>query len=278
MADAFDPAMFAILVVDDEPANRDLLSRRLERKGYFVKTASSGVEALETIAQMRPDVVMLDINMPGMSGVEVLATVRKQWTFAEQPIIMCSAQTDSALIATCLTNGANDYVTKPLDMPVVLARLQSALSLKAAVDSLKAREYQLQAIADLSRDLIVLCKPDGTVRYASPSAREIVQVTGESLVGKGLFELVFPGDRATLPATPGDLQSGKVDTLRLLRGDGRTVWVELRAIVLRGNRTNKVTEIQASFRDISFFVDAATGAPTIPEPPVRRVSINPTGG
>lgn len=278
MADAFDPAMFAILVVDDEPANRDLLSRRLERKGYFVKTASSGAEALETIGTMRPDVVMLDINMPGMSGVEVLAEVRKKWTFAEQPVIMCSAQTDSALIATCLTNGANDYVTKPLDMPVVLARLQSALSLKLAVDQLRAREAQLQAIADLSRDLIVLCKPDGVIRYASPSAREILKLEADKLVGKGLFDLMFPSDLATLPATPGDLPSGKVDTLRLLRGDGRTVWVELRAIVLRGTRSNKVTEIQVSFRDISFFVDAATGAPTIPEPPVRRTSIAPQGG
>jgi sigma-B regulation protein RsbU (phosphoserine phosphatase) len=133
----------SLLVVDDSEANRDLLSRRLQRKGYSVTVAEGGRRALELIAQQRFDLVLLDIIMPDLNGMEVLQTVRQTWSAADLPVIMVTAKDESEDIVEGLKSGANDYVTKPLDLPVVLARVQTQLSLKRAVDQIKQLEHDL---------------------------------------------------------------------------------------------------------------------------------------
>jgi len=118
---------FTLLVVDDNPENRDVLSRRLMRKGFNVVTAEGGRQALRSIEEQPIDAVLLDIMMPEMSGIEVLKEVRKSRDEVELPIIMATAKTESEDVVEALEAGANDYVTKPIDFPVVLARLQKEL-------------------------------------------------------------------------------------------------------------------------------------------------------
>jgi len=130
-----------LLVVDDNEMNRDLLSRRLERKGYRVKTAADGLQALELVGQGSIDLVLLDIMMPGMSGIEVLRALREQSSISELPVIMVSAKGESEDVVQALELGANDYVTKPIDFPVVLARLQSHLRMRATVKSGAAADH-----------------------------------------------------------------------------------------------------------------------------------------
>ena len=116
-----------MLVVDDNEENRDLLSRRLLRRGYNVLVAENGELALR-IAEVQPvDLVLLDIMMPGISGLDVLREVRQTRGPDELPIIMVTAKSDSDDVVEALDLGANDYVTKPIDFPVVLARLQTQL-------------------------------------------------------------------------------------------------------------------------------------------------------
>jgi phosphoserine phosphatase RsbU/P len=134
----------SLLIVDDSEANRDMLSRRLQRKGYGVTVAEGGRRALELIAQQRFDLVLLDIVMPDISGMEVLQTLRQTWSAADLPVIMVTAKDESEDIVSGLKSGANDYVTKPLDLPVVLARVQTQLSLKRAVDQIKLLESDLE--------------------------------------------------------------------------------------------------------------------------------------
>ncbi len=117
-----------ILVVDDEEINRDLLSRRLEKRGFHVVTAADGVEALAKIEAEMFDMVLLDIMLPNIDGLEVLQKIREEHSASELPIIMVSAKDDSEGIVEALTLGANDYVTKPVDFPVVLARIQTHLA------------------------------------------------------------------------------------------------------------------------------------------------------
>lgn len=117
-----------LLVVDDEAMNRDMLSRRLQREGFQVLVAEGGSAALDLVATQRVDLVLLDIMMPGMSGLEVLAELRRQHTPARLPIIMVSASSDSSQVVEALNLGANDYVTKPVNLPVTLARVQSQLA------------------------------------------------------------------------------------------------------------------------------------------------------
>src|SRR5204863_9818297 len=85
-----------LLVVDDNELNRDMLSRRLEHKGYRVRTACDGASALDLIAAEPIDLVLLDIEMPGLSGLDVLREVRKTRTGLQLPILMATARTDSA--------------------------------------------------------------------------------------------------------------------------------------------------------------------------------------
>ena len=121
-----------LLVVDDNEANRDMLARRLRRQGYSVETADSGPVALRKIDESRPDLILLDVMMPGMSGLEVLRHLRQQYDRAGLPILMATAKTDSEDVVQALALGANDYVTKPIDFPVLLARVASHLQTRAA--------------------------------------------------------------------------------------------------------------------------------------------------
>jgi len=134
----------SLLIVDDSEANRDMLSRRLQRKGYTVTCAEGGRRALELIAQQRFDLVLLDIVMPDLNGMDVLQTLRQTWSAADLPVIMVTAKDESEDIVSGLESGANDYVTKPLDLPVVLARVRTQLSLKRAVDQIKRLEHDLE--------------------------------------------------------------------------------------------------------------------------------------
>jgi serine/threonine protein kinase/FixJ family two-component response regulator len=119
-----------ILVVDDNEDNRDMLTRRLKRKGYVASAAEDGESALEALESGVYDVVLLDVMMPGMSGIEVLEQIRTARNKTELPVIMATAKSDSTDVVDALKRGANDYVTKPIDFPVLLARIESQLSIK----------------------------------------------------------------------------------------------------------------------------------------------------
>ncbi|HEX7322564.1 MAG TPA: response regulator [Mycobacterium sp.] len=121
--------MTRVLVVDDEPQILRALKINLSARGYEVITASTGAGALRAAAERSPDVVILDLGLPDISGVEVLAGLRG-WLGA--PVIVLSARTDSADKVEALDAGADDYVTKPFGMDEFLARLRAAVRRAAA--------------------------------------------------------------------------------------------------------------------------------------------------
>lgn len=133
-----------ILVVDDTPANREMLSRRLARQGYSVDSAPEGATALRMLDEQAYDVVLLDVMMPGMNGLEVLRTVRLTRAPTELPIIMATAKDSSHDVVEALELGASDYVTKPLDFPVVLARVRTQLAVKRGVEQIRLLERGLE--------------------------------------------------------------------------------------------------------------------------------------
>jgi CheY-like chemotaxis protein len=122
-----------ILVVDDLPANRDLMVRRLERSGFKVLSAASGPEALDLVGRGSVDMVLLDIMMPGMTGLDVLRTLRATRSQAALPVLMVTARTDSDDVVQALSLGANDYITKPVDYPVAVERIKTHLRTRQAV-------------------------------------------------------------------------------------------------------------------------------------------------
>ncbi|MET9283704.1 response regulator [Nocardia beijingensis] len=119
-----DAAATKVLVIDDEPQIVRALRINLSVRGYEVITAATGGAALRAAADRHPDVVILDLGLPDMDGIEVLAGLRG-WTSA--PVIVLSARTDSADKVEALDAGADDYVTKPFGMDELLARLRAAV-------------------------------------------------------------------------------------------------------------------------------------------------------
>ncbi|MBI5544497.1 MAG: response regulator, partial [Deltaproteobacteria bacterium] len=144
--DSAAPASGELLVVDDNEMNRDMLSRRLRHKGYRVEVAEDGEQALRMLASRSFDLVILDVMMPGISGLEVLVRLRADRSASDLPVIMATARDTSEDVVEALRMGANDYVTKPLDFPVVLARVQAQLALKRQADRIRelARDLDLR--------------------------------------------------------------------------------------------------------------------------------------
>jgi len=116
-----------ILVVDDDPANRDLLARRLTRSGYASTLVESGEAALDLLAERRFDLVLLDLMMPGMSGLETLEHLKASPRLRTIPVIMLSAADDLNTMVNCILQGAEDYVFKPFNPILLQARISACL-------------------------------------------------------------------------------------------------------------------------------------------------------
>ncbi len=124
--------MSRVLVVDDEPGLRRALSINLSARGWDVTVAADGAGALEAAAATHPDVVLLDLGLPDLDGLDVIAGIRG---WSPVPIIVLTARTASADAVDALDAGADDYVTKPFAMDVLLARLRAAVRRGAGTDS-----------------------------------------------------------------------------------------------------------------------------------------------
>ena len=114
-----------VLVVDGSPVTRDLLVRHLAGQGFAPVAVSDGTAALEAVAQGRFDAVLLDMEMPGLSGLEVLRRLRERHSSGDLPVLMVSGRRDSESIVSALDLGANDYITKPIDIAVAIARVNA---------------------------------------------------------------------------------------------------------------------------------------------------------
>jgi len=119
-----------LMVVDDNEMNRDLLGRRLQREGYAVSIAEDVYKARALIKTRRFDRILLAVMMPGISGIELLPLIRQIHSLADLPVIITTAKDQSDDVVEALRLGANDYVVKPIDLPVLLARIQTQLKLK----------------------------------------------------------------------------------------------------------------------------------------------------
>lgn len=132
-----------ILVVDDEPQIRRVLRSTLSTQGYVITEAKTGEEALESLRKERPDLVLLDMNMPGMSGIETCSEIRRA---SDAPIIMLTVRNAERDKVAALDAGADDYVVKPFGIEELLARIRSALRRYAPGDTLPPFE---------SKDLVI---------------------------------------------------------------------------------------------------------------------------
>jgi diguanylate cyclase (GGDEF)-like protein/PAS domain S-box-containing protein len=187
-----------ILIVDDEPHNRKLLETFLQPEGYLTRTATNGDEALAAVAQQAPDLILLDVMMPGMDGYQVIAALKANPATSSIPVIMVTALTDRAARLAGLKAGAQEFLTKPIDRAELWLRVRNLLSLKAYTDHLQNQgallEQQVQertvelhrfrAAMEISGDAIVLVDR-ASMRYIDVNQTfcNMVGYTRQELIG-----------------------------------------------------------------------------------------------
>lgn len=124
-----------IVVVEDDPGARRLISYTLEQEGYNVQIASNGLEGLKKALEEKPDVIVLDVMLPGLDGFELCHRLRQDSRTAQTPILMLSAKAQEADISTGRRLGADDYLTKPADPSEIAKRVANLLVKKSHAES-----------------------------------------------------------------------------------------------------------------------------------------------
>ena len=259
----------SLLVVDDEALNLDMVSRRLVRQGcYNVDGASSGEQALRMIQDNSYDLVLLDQMMPGLNGMQVLEKIREQHEPSQLPVIMVTALTDSKYIIDALQHGANDYITKPLDFAVALARLEAQLSRKWAEEELRESRERYALAARGSNDGIWDWNLETGKIYYSPRWASIlgyeVHEIGDQL--EQWIDYVHPDDCDRLASELMAHRDGITDHFhsehRLRHKDGAYRWALARGIASRDG-FGRAVRMAGSLTDITEgkVADTLTGLP-----------------
>jgi adenylate cyclase len=199
-----------ILVADDSQANRDILQTRLAAHGYDVLAAADGEEALRVACENRPDLILLDIMMPKIDGLEVCGRLKTDRTLPFTPIILVTAKADTKDVVAGLEAGADEYLAKPVDQVALVARVRSMLRIKALHDTVQEQAAELQAqaaqLAEWNRTLEArvaeqireLERTSRLKRFLSPQVAELIVSSEE--------EHVLESHRSEITAVSCDLR------------------------------------------------------------------------
>jgi diguanylate cyclase (GGDEF)-like protein/PAS domain S-box-containing protein len=258
----------SILIVDDDALNRDILCQYLTRAGYTTCSAEDGQKALRLAQTQSFDLVLLDVTMPGIDGFVVLQALRQMYTLTELPIIMVTGRSDSTDVVQALQLGANDYVTKPLDLPVVLARIHSQISRKHTEAALRQSEERYALAVRGANDGLWdwdLCRDE---MYFSPRWKAMLGYA-EDEIGtqpEEWFSRVHPDDLDSLQARLTDHLKGITPHFeyehRMLHRSGSYHWMLSRGLAVR--HTNEPpSRMAGSLTDVteSKVSDPLTGLP-----------------
>ncbi len=209
----------SLLVVEDDETNREVLTHRLQADGYTVTQAEDGRQALARVERQRFDLVLLDVVMPGLNGLEVLQTLRRTHPLTELPVIMATARDSSADVVQALKLGANDYVTKPFDFPVVLARIQTQLSLKRAMEQVGylreeiRKEYNFEEVVGTSPALGQLLEKVRRVAGTDATVLLLGETgTGKELLARAIHDLSGRREQPLVKVDCGAISAGLVES------------------------------------------------------------------
>lgn len=270
-----------LLVVDDNPLNCDLLTRQLVRDGYSVFAAASGREALEKLRLHRFDLMLLDVLMPEMDGLEVLEAVQRDAQLAEMPVLMISALDEMDAVARCIERGAVDYLAKPFDPVLLRARVSLTLQLRWLRGELRGAEDALTQrdalLAQLSRSVAPAPFGEDVARGAGSPAAHYPEVTAVVVQFEGLEAIASRrGADAMLAHAAGLLalaeRCSRTSGLSIASMSGRSYAVLAGAPEWSERHAHSAAEFA---RDVLKAADA--GVPGIADPPQIRIGIH-TGG
>src|SRR5437016_5274041 len=257
-----------LLIVDDNEMNRDMFARRLERKGYVVGLAENAKELLTRVKQDAVDLVLLDIEMPEISGLDALQELRQRYSAAELPIIMVTGKAQSDDIVKALDLGANDYLTKPIDFPVAVARIGTQLSHKHAQEALKESEERYALAALGSNDGLWDWNLLSNVVHFSPRWKAMLGYQEDEIgdTPEQWFERIHDADRERVKEEIAAHQKGLTPHFesehRVVHKDGSFHWMLSRGVAVH-DASGNASRMAGSQTDITEgkVSDPLTGLP-----------------
>ena len=184
-----------VLVVDDDPAMRLLMREALERTNFEVEEAEDGVGALETLAQRRPDVVLLDVLMPDMDGFTALSELRKLPESKDLPVSIVTGLEDFESVRQAYASGATDFIVKPIHWPNLGNHVRHLLMASRAFAELRDSRAFLQSILEDIPHLICRCAPDGTITFVNDAYCRYFGKSSDELIGSSFMALIPEEDR-----------------------------------------------------------------------------------
>ena len=176
-----------ILVVDDVPDNVDILQMRLKAQGYEVMTAADGIEALEKIRALLPDLVLLDVMMPKLDGIETVKRLKADPSLPFVPVILVTAKADASDVLAGLESGGDDYLTKPVDHAALSARVRAMLRIKGLHDTVQQQAAELAAwnrrLEERVKTQLDEIERVGRLRrFLAPQLAEMIVSTGDESI------------------------------------------------------------------------------------------------
>ena len=257
-----------ILVVDDERMNRAMLTALLKRNNYDVAEADNAHQALAKVLEEPIDLMLLDLVMPGMDGIELLNELRPIKTATELPVIMVTANDDSKQVVKAFRNGANDYVTKPIDVDITLARIHTQLRLLRAQEALRESEKRYAIAARGTNDGLWDWKLAAQEVYYSPRWKEMLGIDENQVITspEDWLSRIHSEDRPRAEAEleahlKGETRHFEVE-LRMRHENGNYRWMLCRGLAVRDDG-NDASRMAGSLTDITEgkVADALTGLP-----------------
>lgn len=264
-----------IQVVDDFPTNTETLCDILGDSGYQIVVAKDGESALDQAEQLQPDLILLDVMLPGMDGFETCRRLKTNEKTQDIPVIFITSLTGPADITKGFEVGAVDYITRPLRYKEVLARINTHLTIRQLQKELLTQNKQLQEknsrqmwaqealkesreryrlLAEHSTDMISRLTAEGDYLYVSPACKTMLGYEIEEMIGRSLYDFVHPQDVATMKEAGGsalERPDVMVQSYRSRCKDDSYLWTETTTKFIRYPKTGQVVEIVAITRDIS---------------------------
>ena len=185
-----DPRKPAILIVDDAPDNLGVLRSMMLRQGYQTFVATSGDRALDIAQRVKPDLILLDIVMPGIDGLETCRRLKAHPATTRIPVIFMSARGETEDIVAGFDTGAADYIPKPLRLEEVCARVRAQLRLRSGTDTQSEQTDRLRMIVNSMDQGLLIVEGCGRVQYGNPACDRYLGYAPEELVGQSLKDLL----------------------------------------------------------------------------------------
>jgi PAS domain S-box-containing protein len=252
--------MTTILIVDDEPTGRETMAALLHTQGYQLAFANDGFAALEQASALLPDVILLDVMMPGMDGFEVCRRLRATAGLAEVPIIMVTALDDRDSRLQGIESGADDFISKPFDRVELRTRIGAITRLNRYRRLLHERAT-FERVVDLSPNGLMIVDAAGDIRLANPAMCRLLNLpSAEPLIRSPIWHLIAEEDRPQWAARLGELRADPAQTTRfesVLLASGAPTPVEVDAgpiewefeaavqVIVRDISDRKRAELQA---------------------------------